>query len=244
MKSKVIAILVLSIFASCNQELKPVEKENSKDGSFFEKGSDNNTNGQAETHVIIEEILQGERYSYIKVKDDKNGAYWISTLKEEYEVGEEYFFTEAIHKTNFFSTEFNRNFEDFYLVSDLQPASGHNHDHGDQANNQVVDMTVNASEVNRVGSTKIKELISNSKKYAGKEVEITGKVVKVNANIMDRHWVHIKDASADDYDFVLTTKAVVPVGHIVTFKGKFNTNVDFGSGYRFDYILEDAKTIR
>ena len=244
MKNKVIAVLILFIVSSCSQELEPVKKENSNQGSFFENSSEDNTNGRAETHVIIEEILQGKRYSYIKVQDDKNGAYWISTLKAEYEVGEEYFFTESIHKTNFFSTEFNRNFEDFYLVSDLQPASSHNHEHGDHVDNQIVDMTVNASEVERASSTKIKELISNSKKYAGKEVEITGKVVKVNANIMDRHWVHIKDASADDYDFVLTTKAVVPVGHIVTFKGRFKTNVDFGSGYRFDYILEDAKTIR
>lgn len=242
MKSKLIFICTFTLLFSCTQELKPVQTENDSEGSFFEKKDSDGHDHSGETHVVIAEILQGERYSYIKVTDHENKTYWISTLKAEYEVGGEYAFTESIHKTNFFSTEFNRNFEDFYLVSDLQPA--HNHDHGGEMNPTSVDLSVNAEEVKRASSIKIKELISNSKKYAGKEVEITGKVIKVNANIMDRHWVHIKDASADDYDFVLTTQTVVPVGHIVTFKGKFNTNVDFGSGYRFDYILENAKTVR
>ncbi len=230
------------LVASCSQELEPVEKSDNG-SSFFDKDSGSGHDQGAETIVFVKEILDGTRYSYLKVEKDGN-EYWISTLKQSYEVGETYFYTEAIHKTNFYSTEFNRNFEDFYLVSDLQPMgdhSGHEHNH---TTVQPQDLTVSASETKRAGSVTIKELISNSKKYVGKNVQVTGKVIKVNANIMDRHWVHIKDASYDSYDFVLTTNTVVPIGHIVTFKGQFNQNVDFGSGYKFDFILENATTIK
>jgi|TARA_R110000737_G_scaffold352788_1_gene400343 hypothetical protein len=235
-----IAISALLLF-SCGNELKPVEKKANNSSSFFDQSIDNDGVSNERTNVKLIEILQGERYSYLKVSDGKN-EYWISTIKEEYDLTEEYFYTESIHKTDFFSTEFNRNFDDFYLVSDLQPLHNHTNDaHNSESQEEII---IKPGETNRPGSIKISDLIKNSKKYVGQEIQVTGKVVKVNANIMDRHWIHLKDGSYDDYDFVLTTKTVVPIGHLVTFKGTFNKDVDFGSGYRFEYIMEKATIVQ
>ncbi|MFA7273816.1 MAG: hypothetical protein WC044_08100 [Crocinitomicaceae bacterium] len=241
MKKILTIVLLAAFFTSCSNELEPVTKKATNKSSFFDQNQSSEESNGSATEVSIKEILQGKRYSYLKVSDGKS-EYWISTLREEYELGANYFYTEAIHKTDFFSTEFNRNFEDFYLVSDLQPV--HNHAEHESETAVAPSGPISASETNRAGSIKIAELVQNSKKYIGKEIQITGKVIKVNANIMDRHWVHIKDGSDDQYDFVLTTKTVVPIGHIVTFKGDFHQNVDFGSGYKFDLILENAAIVK
>ena len=61
---------------------------------------------------------------------------------------------------------------------------------------------------------------------------------------MDRNWIHLKDGTADDYDFVLTSKVSVPVGHSVTFEGLITTDKDFGAGYIYELIMEDAAPIQ
>jgi hypothetical protein len=57
---------------------------------------------------------------------------------------------------------------------------------------------------------------------------------------MERNWVHIQDGSMDDYDFVFTTQQAIPEGAIITVKGKVSLDRDFGAGYRYDLIVEDA----
>ena len=57
---------------------------------------------------------------------------------------------------------------------------------------------------------------------------------------MDRNWIHLKDGSKDNYDFVVTSDIAIPVGHTITFKGKLILNKDFGAGYKYDIILVDG----
>ena len=71
-----------------------------------------------------------------------------------------------------------------------------------------------------------------------------GKVVKVNNGIMDRNWVHLQDGSgsakAKTNDLTVTTGAVLAVGDVVMMKGVLATSKDFGAGYAYDAILEQA----
>ena len=68
--------------------------------------------------------------------------------------------------------------------------------------------------------------------------------MKVNDAIMDRNWIHLVDGSADDYDFVITSNVSVPVGHAVVFEGLISTNRDFGAGYKYELLMEDAVTLK
>lgn len=92
------------------------------------------------------------------------------------------------------------------------------------------------------GCIKISELLAKKKDYKGKEVKVTGKVVKFNAGIMERNWVHIQDGSESDgeFDLTITTMASVAVGDIVTFTGKITLEKDFGYGYFYDILMEDG----
>ncbi len=86
-----------------------------------------------------------------------------------------------------------------------------------------------------------------TKKSALKEKKVTvrGKVVKFNGGIMGRNWVHLRDGSGTapkgDNDITVTTNDNVAVGDVVVAKGVVHLDKDFGAGYAYPVIIEDAK---
>jgi hypothetical protein len=96
-----------------------------------------------------------------------------------------------------------------------------------------------------VGGITIAELYAKKDAYAGKEVKISGQVVRYAKEIMKKNWVHIQDGTKEDiyYDLTITTLDSVKFGDVVTFKGKISLNKDFGAGYIYDVIMEDAVLI-
>jgi hypothetical protein len=77
-----------------------------------------------------------------------------------------------------------------------------------------------------------------------KPVTIRGKVVKFNQGIMGKNWVHLRDGSGTagkDNDITITTGDVVKVGDVVVAKGTLRVDKDFGAGYAYPVIVEDAK---
>ncbi|MDX1410381.1 MAG: hypothetical protein R3330_19655, partial [Saprospiraceae bacterium] len=92
------------------------------------------------------------------------------------------------------------------------------------------------------GSVSLKELFANRGAYAGKVIKVRGKCVKVNNNIMGTNWIHIQDGSdsGKSLDLTVTTQANVSVGTIVEAEGKITLDKDFGAGYFYDIIMEDA----
>jgi hypothetical protein len=78
-----------------------------------------------------------------------------------------------------------------------------------------------------------------------KTVSIRGKVVKFNAQILGRNWIHLRDGSGSpdkgDNDITVTTAETAAIGDVVTVRGVLRLNKDFGSGYSYPVILEDAK---
>jgi hypothetical protein len=61
---------------------------------------------------------------------------------------------------------------------------------------------------------------------------------------MNRNWIHLKDGSKDEYDLVITSEHAIPEGHTVTLKGTVALNKDFGAGYKYAIIVEDAHLLR
>jgi hypothetical protein len=87
------------------------------------------------------------------------------------------------------------------------------------------------------------EAYRDSAKLAGNVVVVRGKVVKVTAGIMDKNWVHIQDGTENNgnYDLTCTTSGELPMKDaIVTVTGRLAVNRDFGAGYFYSVIVEDA----
>ncbi|GBE13559.1 hypothetical protein BMS3Bbin14_02133 [bacterium BMS3Bbin14] len=91
----------------------------------------------------------------------------------------------------------------------------------------------------------IGELFAKRKELNNKEVRVRGKVMKVSRMIMGKNWVHIQDGTGDalknTHELVVTTMAVPKTGSVVLVEGVLHTDRDFGAGYRYDAIIEDAK---
>lgn len=76
-----------------------------------------------------------------------------------------------------------------------------------------------------------------------KPVTVRGKVVKFNAGIMGKNWLHLRDgtgAAGKDNDITVTTDDSTAVGDVVVVKGTVRVDKDFGSGYAYPVIIEDA----
>jgi len=256
-----LAIVLTLILFSCNNGPKIIEStvgesetaagstgifDNSPSSSpKNEMGGGSMAPASSEVHQAkVVEVLPTEKYVYLNVEED-GSKYWIATGKQDVKEGEMVFFKNGILKKNFESKEYNRIFETVYLVSNIVKANHGNAMSGTpQTSNEPEKSVKEKMEFVEVsGSISIAEIVNSPEKYKGKEVQVTGVCTKVNPNIMGRNWIHLKDGSKDDYDFVVTSSLMVPEGHTVTLVGTINTNLDFGAGYKYDILMENAKTI-
>ncbi|MBJ6799409.1 DNA-binding protein [Geomonas propionica] len=91
----------------------------------------------------------------------------------------------------------------------------------------------------------IAEIYAKSKKLEKKPVVVRGRVVRVSQKIMKRNWIHLADGTGSSAkktnDLVITSKDLPNEGDVVTVSGTLYNNLDFGSGYRYNVLVQDAK---
>ena len=82
----------------------------------------------------------------------------------------------------------------------------------------------------------------NKAALVGKTVVAAGKVVKVNNGIMGRNFVHVQDGTGDasTNNLIVTSKQTAKVGDQVSISGVVVLNRDFGSGYMYPLLIEEA----
>ena len=80
------------------------------------------------------------------------------------------------------------------------------------------------------------------KELKGKQVTVTGKVVKVNNGIMKRNFLHIQDGTGGEgtNDLTVTSNQTATVGSNVTVTGTVVLGTDFGMGYSYPLLVEKA----
>ena len=92
------------------------------------------------------------------------------------------------------------------------------------------------------GGHTVEELYAKKDELKGKKVAVRGKVVKFNGDIMGRNWLHLQDGSGKQgaNDITVTTNQDAKIGDTIIATGVMATNKDFGGGYSYEVILEDA----
>lgn len=88
------------------------------------------------------------------------------------------------------------------------------------------------------------EIMAKPGDVKDKPVLVRGKVVKFSGGIMGRNWIHLRDgsgAAADKTnDLLVTTTEQAKVGDVITAKGVVRVDKDFGAGYVYKALVEDA----
>ena len=94
----------------------------------------------------------------------------------------------------------------------------------------------------------VAEIWAQKASLKGVEVVVRGRVVKFNAEIMGRNWLHLRDGSGSadkqDNDITVTTTEVVTKGDVVTIRGKVALDQDFTAGYAYPVLIEGAKVVK
>jgi hypothetical protein len=88
----------------------------------------------------------------------------------------------------------------------------------------------------------VEALYAKKAQLSGKRIQVSGKVVKVNNGIMGKNFFHLQDGSgkAGANDLTVTTQETVHVGDQVVVTGLVTVNRDFGAGYSYPLIVEEA----
>ncbi len=204
--------------------------------------------------VTVKEVIQASSYTYLNVEEN-NENFWIAVNKGDYEVDAILYYDEGLQMNDFESKDLQRTFETIYFVQGIsdqptlpgaasQPSMGHSQ----PSMSQPQKPTLEKLEIKidpATGGISIGELYANRDNYKDKVVKIKGQVTKFNPSIMGKNWIHIQDGSADagNFDLTITTAQVVNVGDVVTFEGKIYLDKDFGAGYAYEVIMEEATKV-
>jgi hypothetical protein len=174
-----------------------------------------------------------------------NDVYWAAiSRRDDLEEGETYYFDNWLEQKNFPSKELDRTFESILFIQFISSdpfAANRAATPGKKGSSRVGNMEIEPMEPAEGGIT-VAELFKNREAYNGKEVVVRGEVVKFTTAVMKRNWVHIQDGTAHgtQYDLTITTTESVSQGDVVTFKGKIILDKDFGYGYNYEVLMEDA----
>ena len=234
-----VSILIVLVLFSCQQrEVAP--KDQSAQPQQQEIASKQQTATVSDIHTVaVQEVIQTSSYTYLKVKEE-DAVFWIAIKKREMATGETISFKRPLEMTNFTSKELRRTFETIYFVGSIRQESS------PSATTPHQKPAVEKKEISiepAEGGISIAELFSNRDAYANKVVRIKGQVTKVNQVIMGKNWVHLQDGTGDSgkHDLLITTQDEVALGDVVTFEGTIALNKDFGSGYSYEILIEEAK---
>ena len=197
--------------------------------------------------AVVEEILQTSSYTYLKFEDDEENYWGAIPRRDDIVKGNTYYFDSSMEMKNFPSKELGRTFESIYFIqaiSDKPYPKASMLTKDKKGAPQVGNMEVQNIEPIE-GSVTIAELYDHKSDFAGKKVKIHGKVVKFTPNTMGKNWAHIQDGtkSEDNFDITITTNDFVKIDDIATFEGLVVLDKDFGAGYAYDLIIEEAKLL-
>jgi len=189
---------------------------------------------------VVVDTLEGGGYTYLQIEDAKK-KYWIAVEGVKIDKGMEVRFTEELRAKNFESKSLNRTFDEIVFASNLQYRTKAQ----ESANLALITEFVTASPYQQKDTISVAEALKDRASLNGKIVKIRGKVVKASANIIERNWIHIQDGTGENNEvgrIVFTSKDdTATIGDIVTAEGVVSVDKNFGSGYVYKIIVENAR---
>lgn len=212
----------------------------------------------------VVETMNVSSYTYVLLDAGAKKS-WVAAPRFEVKTGDTVSATDAMPMSNYHSKALNRTFDVIYF-------SGHVTVNGKVPANDVagalppghppVGATPNAapahpsapaptaapvlSGIKRAeGGQTVAEIVTGKDKFAGKPIAVRARVVKYNGGILGKNWLHIRDGSGTEgtNDLTVTTATTTKVGDLVLVTGRLATNRDFGGGYKYALIVEDAKVV-
>ncbi|NUQ63733.1 MAG: DNA-binding protein [Pirellulales bacterium] len=201
----------------------------------------------------VTETISTAGYTYVLV-DTGEKKVWAAAPEFRVSVGDKVTVPAGMAMHNYHSQTLNRDFDVVYFVSSVRnhtaPSDGAAKGPEMPASNPhaaggSTPANIDLSGIEKPeGGKKIEEIYAEKAELAKKKVTVRGKVVKFNAQIMNKNWLHLRDGSGNagegTHDLTVTTGSSAKVGDTVLVTGELHLDRDFGFGYKYGVIIEDA----
>lgn len=204
---------------------------------------------QAQSRQIrgtVVETLEAKGFTYARLQTD-GGDEWIVLPTTTLTAGQKLEVTGQMVTEKFVSKSLGRTFDKVTFV-EVEGGAPHGEMPAEEANVPVQSAPeAKAAEAKpaaakAAGAAKsVSEVLAARASLGDQTVVVRGKVAKSLNGIMGKNWVHLREGS-DDLTF--TTDEVVKVGDVVTLQGVVRLDKDFGAGYKYAMIIEDARVVR
>lgn len=228
-----------------------------------------NTRAAAPLQGTVVETMDSGGYTYLKFKSGDE-EYWAATAPVKLEIGQEVSVSPSMEMKDFQSPTLGRTFQSIYFTGSVLPDAyrsenlpdGHpiidDNDgalpegHPEIGGSGLPDGHPPVGEVGGMDSMdkmdevdvskaqvfqSLESFLAEAKSLEGTPVKISGKVSKWNKGILGRNWAHLKEGSAD---VTVTTQADMAADDEVTVVGTVRLNQDFGGGYFYEVLVENA----
>ena len=197
------------------------------------------------------EHLTAPPYVYLRVKTSR-GEVWAAVPEAKVENGATVRVYNPMLMTKFESKSLKRTFDEVYFgtLTPADPAATGTADNPHAGVSQPA-APVNVGKVEKAtgpDARTVAELWAQKDALAGKTVTVRGVVVKYNEAVMAKNWIHLQDGSGDakagTNDVTVTSLDGTAKGATITVTGTVLTNKDFGAGYAYAIIIENAKVVK
>ena len=196
------------------------------------------------------EVKYVDNFTYLRLQTH-TGESWAAVIDAQVKEGDTVKIENAMLMENFESKKLNRTFNKI-IFGNIAGASKSTAGYSVLGASFSVKPPAKLEKIKDVAIPKasganaatVEEVVTKSAQLKGKTVVVRGKVVKYNAGIMGKNWIHLHDgtglAANESDDILVTTSGTSNVGEIVTVKGVVNVDQDFGAGYAYKVLIEDA----
>jgi hypothetical protein len=192
----------------------------------------------------VTQTMDVTQYTYVEI-DTSDGLVWVAGPVTEVKVGDAVEVSGGIQMVNFHSSTLDRTFDKIHLVSAIRVKSEQKDSSESAPGDEDAGAEPQVSGIERIeGGHTVGEIIAGKTSLAGSEVAVRGEVIKLNASIMGRNWLHLSDGTVGpdgEREITVSTEDIAAVGSTVVVRGTVATDRDFGSGYNYSVLIEDAK---
>jgi hypothetical protein len=199
-------------------------------------------------------VMSGNGYTYVYLKKKDRKKVWVAFPKSQVTVGSTIDLVPGEEMRNFESRALNRTFDRIiFSLGRIAPQGVRTGNFPEVAspgnkNSTSAKEAMTLTRAEGPNSYTVAELFANRNSLNGRTVLVRGKIVKVVPRIMRMNWLHIQDgtgsAGRKDHEVVVKTKSLPATGEVVTISGTLLKDKDYGSGYRYDVLIDNAVIIK
>jgi hypothetical protein len=196
----------------------------------------------------VVETMDSGGYTYVRV-DTGEETIWAAAPQFRVTAGDRVNLSGGFPMLDYHSKTLDRTFPVLYFVAAANVPGAKPETSAIAPSHQNARATPSPSDIDvsgiekPAGGKRVEELFADKVSLGGTEVLVRGKVVKFSPMIMGKNWIHLQDGTGGvgTNDLTVTTAASAAVGDTVLIKGIVVIDKDFGFGYRYEVMIEDAE---